>query len=59
MENWEWREGLSQVKTFEELPVGAQRYVRLIEEFTGVPVSILGIGSERTEAIYRAEIFCG
>lgn len=57
--NWEWREGLSQVKTFEELPAGAQRYVRLIEEFTGVPVSILGIGSERTEAIYRAEIFNG
>lgn len=57
LENWEWREGLSQVKKFEELPAGAQRYVRLIEEFTGVPVSILGIGSERTEAIYRAEIF--
>lgn len=59
VENWEWREGLSQVKRFEELPVGAQRYVRLIEEFTGVPVSILGVGSERTEAIYRAEIFKG
>lgn len=57
--NWEWREGLSQVKKFEELPEGAQQYVRLIEEFTGVPVSILGIGSERTEAIYRAEIFQG
>jgi adenylosuccinate synthase len=55
--NWEWREGLSQAKRFEELPEGAQRYVRLVEEFTGVPVSILGIGSERTEAIYRAEIF--
>lgn len=57
--NWEWREDLSQAKSFEELPEGAQRYVRLIEEFTGVPVSILGIGSERTEAIYRAEIFNG
>jgi adenylosuccinate synthase len=55
--NWEWREGLSQVKKFEELPAGAQQYVHLIEEFTGVPVSVLGVGSERTEAIYRAEVF--
>jgi adenylosuccinate synthase len=55
--NWEWREGLSQVKRFEELPAGAQQYVHLIEEFTGVPVSVLGVGSERTEAIYRAEVF--
>jgi adenylosuccinate synthase len=55
--NWEWREEYSQVKRFEELPEGAQRYVRLIEEFTGVPVSILGVGSERTAAIYRSQIF--
>lgn len=55
--NWEWTDTLSSVKTLEELPEGAQRYVKLIEEFTGVPVSILGIGSERTQAIYRSNIF--
>lgn len=57
LENWEWSEALSQAKRFEDLPEGAQKYVNLIEEFTGVPVSILGVGSERTQAIYRSEIF--
>nr|PZN73210.1 MAG: adenylosuccinate synthase [Bacillota bacterium] len=55
--NWEWSEKLSTARQFEELPEGAQRYVRLIEEVTGVRVSILGVGSERTQAIYRSSIF--
>ncbi|MDB4895632.1 MAG: adenylosuccinate synthetase [Firmicutes bacterium] len=55
--NWEWNDSLAKVKRLADLPEGAQRYVRLIETYTGVPVSILGVGSERTEAIYRTEIF--
>lgn len=55
--NWEWSEACTKAQTLNELPAGAQAYVRLIEEYTGVPVSILGIGSERTEAIYRTSIF--
>lgn len=55
--NWDWDESYAQVKELEKLPEGAQRYVRLIEKFTGVPVNILGVGSERTEAIYRSPIF--
>ncbi|HEY3365314.1 MAG TPA: adenylosuccinate synthase [Symbiobacteriaceae bacterium] len=57
LENWEWTDSLAQVKRIEDLPAGAQRYVKLIEEQTGVPVSILGVGSERTEAIYRTQMF--
>lgn len=55
--NWEWSEALGTAKSFEELPEGARRYVTLIEEVTGVRVSILGVGSERTQAIYRSSIF--
>jgi len=55
--NWEWSDDLRSARRIEELPEGAQRYVRLIEEYTGVPVSILGVGSERTQAIYRNPIF--
>lgn len=55
--NWEWSEALATAKSFEELPEGARRYVMLIEEVTGVRVSILGVGSERTQAIYRSSIF--
>jgi adenylosuccinate synthase len=57
LENWAWSEGLGKAQRFEELPAGAQRYIRLIEEYTGVPVTIIGVGSERTQALYRREIF--
>lgn len=57
VENWGWTEAMSKASRLEDLPVGAQRYVKLIEEYTGVPVSILGVGSERTEAIYRSQVF--
>jgi len=57
MENWHWDEAMAQTKRMDDLPEGAQQYVRLIEEYTGVPVSILGVGSERTEAIYRSDVF--
>ncbi|WP_374712011.1 adenylosuccinate synthase [Symbiobacterium terraclitae] len=55
--NWEWSDDLSSARRVEDLPEGAQRYISLIEEQTGVPVSILGVGSERTQAIYRSSIF--
>lgn len=57
LDNWEWADGMAKAQRLAELPEGAQHYVKLIESYTGVPVSILGIGSERTEAIYRAELF--
>jgi adenylosuccinate synthase len=57
LKNWAWSDIMGKTAKFEDLPEGAQRYVRLIEEYTKVPVSILGIGSERTEAIYRSEVF--
>ncbi|MBY6276785.1 adenylosuccinate synthase [Symbiobacterium thermophilum] len=55
--NWEWSAEMSTARQYDELPEGARRYVRLIEDVTGVRVSILGVGSERTQAIYRSAIF--
>jgi adenylosuccinate synthase len=57
VENWQWDESMSKVRRVEDLPAGAQAYIHLIEQYTGVPVSILGVGSERTEAIYRSDVF--
>jgi len=37
--------------SFEELPEQAQKYVRRIEELTGVPVSILSVGPNRASTI--------
>lgn len=56
-DNWEWSGAMSKAARLEDLPQNAQRYVRLIEEYTGVPVTVLGIGGDRTEAIYRGQVF--
>jgi adenylosuccinate synthase len=46
-----WTEDLSEVRTFEDLPVAAQRYVRFLEELGGVPVSMVGVGPAREQTV--------
>jgi adenylosuccinate synthase len=48
-----WMEDISKTKSFEELPVNAQSYVKRIEEAAGVPVKWIGIGPEREATIRR------
>ncbi len=47
-----WKEDISGTRAFEELPKNAKAYVRRIEGFVGVPVSIISVGSERGETIF-------
>lgn len=48
-----WSGDISGAKTFEELPENAQRYIKRIEEYCGVKVSMIGVGPARTQNIYR------
>lgn len=48
-----WQEDISKAKSFEELPVNAQKYVRMIEDAAGVPVKWIGVGPARDETIRR------
>src|SRR6266496_1006393 len=48
-----WNDDISKARTFEELPVNAQHYVKRIEEATGVPVKWIGVGPERDATIQR------
>lgn len=48
-----WNEDISKTKSFEELPVNAQKYVRMIEDAAGVPVKWIGVGPARDETIRR------
>ena len=48
-----WQEDISKAKSFEELPINAQNYVRMIEEAAGVPVKWIGVGPERDATIRR------
>ena len=49
---WEGQD-ISDCKTFEDLPANAQRYVKYLEEVTGVPASIIAVGPERNQTIFH------
>jgi adenylosuccinate synthase len=46
-----WEEALAGVRTFDELPANAKRYVRRVEEVSGVPVICVSVGADRGETI--------
>ena len=41
------------IKSFDELPVEAKEYINFIEEYTGVKIGIISIGSDRTATIIK------
>jgi len=46
-----WSESLRDCRTVDELPDNARRYVRMIEDTCGVRVSMISVGSDRSETI--------
>jgi adenylosuccinate synthase len=48
-----WQEDISQARSFHELPINAQNYVKMIEEAAGVPVKWIGVGPEREATIRK------
>lgn len=48
-----WQEDLSHVRTFSALPKNAQKFVQYVENYLRVPVSFIGVGPERDQAIYE------
>lgn len=48
-----WDEDITSARNFNDLPERARDYVLKIEELTGVPIKVIGVGPEREEAIRR------
>ncbi|MBE6201315.1 MAG: adenylosuccinate synthase [Rikenellaceae bacterium] len=46
-----WKEDISDVKEFDQLPEAAKAYVRKVEEVTGVKVGIISVGADRSKTI--------
>jgi adenylosuccinate synthase len=46
-----WDEDITGVRRREDLPDAAQTYVSRVEAWTGVPVTFIGVGPEREQAI--------
>ena len=51
-----WWEDISEVRTFEDLPVNAQRYVLALEEMSGSRISAIGVGPDRAATIVRQDL---
>ena len=52
-----WKTPLSGVRTWEELPQAARRYVERIEQLTGVEACVVSVGADRGETIIRRNPF--
>lgn len=52
-----WNEDISDVKSFNDLPVNARKYLARIEELTDLPLNIVSIGKERMQTITLKSIF--
>ena len=48
-----WDVALTEVNDFHDLPVNAQNFICLIEEMVKIPITIIGVGPERTQTIFR------
>jgi adenylosuccinate synthase len=46
-----WTNDISTVRRWEDLPTQAQAYVRFIEKMTGLPVSMVSVGPERSQIV--------
>ncbi len=52
-----WNEDITQVKSFEELPINARKYIEAIERLVGVKVKIFSVGPDKTQTIVREEFY--
>jgi adenylosuccinate synthase len=48
-----WDEDLSAVEDYDALPENTKKYIAAVETIVKVPVSIVGVGPKRSQAIFR------
>lgn len=52
-----WETPTSDIRTFEELPANARKYLQKLEEIVSCPVSLISVGKSREQTIVRSSIF--
>lgn len=48
-----WTEDITGVRAFEDLPASCQAYIRHVESLTGMPITFISVGPDRTATIKR------
>jgi len=49
-----WKEDITKINSFEELPLNLRSYIELIQKETGVPITMISVGPDRKEIIIRS-----
>ena len=49
-----WSEDIGELRSEEDLPENARRYLAFVEEFIGVPVVMIGVGPGREQTVWTA-----
>jgi adenylosuccinate synthase len=52
-----WKEDISTSREFNDLPKAAKKYVLMLEEITGVEMSLVSVGADRNQTIIRRNPF--
>lgn len=50
-----WKSQTRSAKTYDDLPAQARDYICFIEDFVGVPTTLVSVGSERDETLVRKD----
>ncbi|MCU0472199.1 MAG: adenylosuccinate synthase [Bacteroidales bacterium] len=48
-----WKENICGIREYRKLPETLKKYIKFIEEKTGVPVTMVSVGPDREETIFR------
>jgi adenylosuccinate synthase len=52
-----WKEDISGIREYRNLPLEARQYIEFIEDLSGVPVALISVGPDRRDTIIRKELF--
>jgi adenylosuccinate synthase len=52
-----WKEDITNVRQYDDLPTQAKDYIRRVEEFTGIPANIVSVGPDRAETLLLTNPF--
>ena len=47
-----WNQPLSEIRTFDDLPIEAVKYLKRLEEITETPIGIVSVGPKRCQTIW-------
>lgn len=49
-----WKEDVTEIKRYEDMPENARKFIETVEEFIGVPITMVSVGRRRDQTIFRS-----